>query len=93
MGRRPRVALDALRPSVEAKARVSQERQTHYRAGQTHLRTLALGEDVFVKNFTPGSFQPAWLAGVVEAIQGPLSYRVQLTDNRIVRRHIDHVRA
>ncbi len=42
-----------------------------------------------VKNFTHG---PKWISGVIESIQGPVSYVVQLTNGNLVRRHVDHVR-
>ena len=48
-----------------------------------------MGNPVFVKDFPIGK---NWLAGTVSAVKGPLSYHVTLTDGRVVRRHVDHVR-
>ena len=46
-------------------------------------------DTVYVGNFGSG---PCWLPGVVTVKTGPLSYVVQLSDGRVVRRHQDHVR-
>ena len=40
-------------------------------------------------NFGHGS---KWLAGIIEEIRGPLTYMVKLSDGRLVRRHVDHIR-
>ena len=48
-----------------------------------------MGDLVFVKDFPQGK---KWLTGTVSAVKGPLSYHITLTDGRIVRRHVDHVR-
>ena len=45
---------------------------------------------VFVKNLPPGS-KPTWLPGEIQST-GPRSCIVALTDGRIVRRHLDHIR-
>ena len=34
-----------------------------------------------------------WVPGIIHSITGPLSYRVELGDGRVVRRHVDHVRS
>ena len=44
---------------------------------------------MYVKDFPNGK---DWLPGEVVKIQGPLSYHVQLTDGRTVRRHDDVIR-
>jgi hypothetical protein len=51
---------------------------------------MVIGDAVFVNNFGEG---PAWLTGSIVDTLGSLSLQVKLTDGRIVRRHIDHVRA
>ena len=33
-----------------------------------------------------------WLSGVFTAIRGPLSYVVTLSDHRVIRRHVDHLK-
>ena len=49
-------------------------------------RSFRIGDTVYVENFSHG---PKWLAGTVEEIRGPLTYMVKLTDDKIVRRHVD----
>ena len=43
---------------------------------------------MFVKIFAGGD---AWLPGQIADITGPVSYKVTLIENRIVRRHADHI--
>jgi len=47
-----------------------------------------MGDLVNVKNFGHG---PKWLPGEVVKISGPVSYEIKLDDERVVRRHIDHM--
>ena len=44
---------------------------------------------MYVRNFV-GS--PAWLEGTILDQTGPVSFRIQLSDGRVRKRHIDHVR-
>jgi len=44
---------------------------------------------VFVKNFSQGS---KWLAGIIDEVKGSLTYMVKLSDERLVRCHVDHIR-
>ena len=46
---------------------------------------------MFVKNF--GKTPPLWLTGKISKKTGPLSYRIILDDNRVMRRHVDHIRS
>jgi len=52
-------------------------------------RQFCTGDSVFVKNFGRGL---EWLPGVVDLIKGPVTYVVKLTDGRVVKRHVDHIR-
>lgn len=89
MGRRPRSHLDLLHPMVESRVLSSQARQKAGHDQHARDRAFVVGDEVYVRNFAGGS---RWLPGVVTAIKGPLSYEVKLLDDRVVRRHIDHVR-
>ncbi len=44
---------------------------------------------MYVRGFGTG---PKWISGSIEKVTGPVSYMVRLHDNRLVRRHQDHVR-
>ena len=48
-----------------------------------------MDDPVFVKDFPSGK---QWLTGTVSDVKRPLTYLVTLSDGRIVRRHIDHLR-
>ena len=39
------------------------------------------------------SFGPKWIPGIIESVTGPVSYKVMLGDERIVRRHVDQIHA
>ena len=44
---------------------------------------------MYVWNFGEGD---TWLAGTIVNAPGPRSYNVKLSDDRVVRRHADHIR-
>lgn len=54
----------------------------------THSRTRDFkeGDAVYVFSFDGTG---KWLPGIITAKQGPLSFRVTLDDDRVVRRHIE----
>lgn len=88
-GRRLRTRLDAIKPSLECRveARQNQQKASHDRRARD--RRFAEGDPVFVRNFRQG---PRWLPGLIEQISGPVSYRVRLSDGRLLRCHQDQVR-
>ena len=47
-----------------------------------------VGDSVFVWDLPARKY---WLAGNITSVNGPLSYFVTLNDDRIVRRHVDHI--
>ena len=47
------------------------------------------GETVYVKDF---SGREDWLPGAITKIQGPLSYLIELENQQVVHRHVDHIR-
>ena len=91
MNRRPRSQLDLMHPSVASRVVVNQERQ---KAGHDRpsvaVRTFSPGDTVYVRE---SSNKSKWLPGVVAARNGPLSYEVTLSDDHIIRRHVDHIRS
>ena len=90
MGRHIHTHLDLLKPDIAGRIRASQARQKTGHDRRSKQRTFAPDDLVFVRNFSGG---PTWLPGTVIATHGPLSFEVRLSDNRVVRRHIDHVRS
>ena len=89
IGRRPRSHLDLMHPMLESRVMANQSRQKANHDQHARTRQFAEGDTVYVRNFASG---PKWLPGVVTATRGPLSYHVTLQDNRVIRRHVDHIR-
>ena len=90
MGRRPRSVLDMLRPDVSARVFDSRQRQKISHDVHAKPRSFELDDNVFARNFETGL---TWLAGIVTEKKGSLAYYIHLHDGRVVRQHIDHVRA
>ena len=84
MGRLPRSRLDLLRPNLHNK--VQQQRQKDNRA---LTRSFAIDDAVLVADLPA---RDTWLPGIITKILGSRSYEIRLTDNRTIRRHIDHIR-
>ena len=89
IGRRPRSHLDLMHPMLESRVMANQSCQKANHDQHARARQFAEGDTVYVRNFASG---PKWLPGVVTATRGPLSYHVTLQDNRVIRRHVDHIR-
>ena len=51
-------------------------------------RTIAVGDTANVKNFSHG---PKWMPGIVVKVTDPVSCEVLLSDECVVRRHVDHI--
>ena len=92
MGRRLRSRLSLILPNAAPKVHRAQESQKKNHDSGCRLRTFNLADPVFVKNFgkTPS---PLWLSGIISEKTGPLSYRITLDDNRVIQRHVDHIRS
>lgn len=90
LGRIPRSQLDLLKPELSDKVRVKQESQKNYHDQHSKPRSFEVDDPVFVKDFPSGK---KWLTGTVSEVKGPLTYLVTLSDGRIVRRHVDHIRS
>ena len=89
MGRIPRSRLELLKPNLTARVEDKQQQQKSVHDQKAKLRVFKTGDQVHVKNHRPG---PQWLPGKILETTGPLSFRVQLEDNRVVRCHQDHLR-
>ena len=89
MRRRLRTHLDLLRPSLDARVCSSQTRQKVDHDQSSRERHFNIVDPAFVRDFSSSS---RWTSGVIATTRGPVSYTVQLDDDRFVRRHVDHVR-
>lgn len=81
MGRRLRSRLDQLHPDYNPDTQLTPP---------TPKREFKIGDLVFAHNYAG---QPAWVKATVTAITGPKSYKVELEDGRLWRRHINQLRS
>ena len=88
--RKLRCRLDLLHPNEMIGSRVnrSQEFQKKHYTGSPRHVDLEPQTPVLVRNCARG---PKWSPAVVQKKHGPLSYRCQLEDGRLVERHQDQV--
>lgn len=87
-GRRPRSHLDLVKPTLQGKVQSKQVMQAAQRGGRQE-KDFRPGSLVFAKNF--GTGRP-WLEGSIVRASGPKSVRIELSDGRTIRRHVNHVR-
>ena len=87
--RKCRNRLDLLFPSDNISFRVSKKQEIQ-KASYSKARTINLnsGDSVAVRNYATGN---KWLPAVINKKTGPLSYRCDLPDGRIFKRHQDQL--
>ena len=88
LGRRPRSHLDLLHPDLTSCAEHKQKLQKQRYDQHTTVCQFVPDDAVYVRNFGEGD---TWLAGTIVNAPGPRSYNVKLFDDRVVRRHADHI--
>ena len=84
--RRPRSRLDLTCPDIQGKVLSKQSSSLRDRCNE---RSFFCGDAVWSMNFAGA---PKWLPGVLETQTGPVSFTVRLSDGRLWKRHIDHLR-
>ena len=92
LGRRPSSLLDVVRPDLSKTVRQHQESQKLCHDDHAKVRSFEVGDSVFVRNFSPQHPHPKLLFGQIRDICGPVSYTVELHNQRVVRRHVNHIR-
>ncbi len=90
MGRQLRSHLDLLRPAVEKHMLQRQEHHKECHDLHAKARKYSVGDAVYAWNYAGG---PTWLEGMVVETRGPLSFCIELREGRIIRRHVDQIRA
>ncbi|XP_066543051.1 uncharacterized protein mlphb [Hoplias malabaricus] len=88
MSRRLRSTLDLLLPDVKSKIRKKQLKQKEQHDSNSRWRSFSPGDDVYFRNYGYG---PKWVPAIIKMNTGPVSYKVQLGDGCIVRRHVDQI--
>ena len=88
MGRKPRSRLDLLHPDIRSRVQNEQVKQKEIHDQHAVDRRLQPGDTVYAREFVK---QHRWGPGVITVQTGPVSYTVQLDDQREVRGHQDQV--
>lgn len=80
MFRRLRSTYDLLLPDVKSKIHKEQLRQKEH---DTHSkwRSFTTGDDVYIRNYSHG---PKWIPAVIDESTGPVSFKVQTGDGRVM---------
>ena len=86
---RLRTRLNLLRPNTPLRVEEKQQVQKCNHNARSRHCSFQIGDLVYAKNFSPG---PQWIPGKVMKFSGPVSYEIQLNDERQRRCHIDHLR-
>ncbi|KAL5515654.1 hypothetical protein EMCRGX_G000851 [Ephydatia muelleri] len=89
LGRRPRSLLDSLHPDLASKVSKCQERQKAAHDKHAKARSFVTGDRVYIRSF---GWSPDWIPGLVTGVT-KLALLVKLGNGKVVRRHVDHVRA
>ena len=90
MGRKLRTQLDLMHPDPRKKVQQSMDQQKKSHNAHARNRQFAVHDSVYVRNYGSG---PLWLPGHIVSCEGTVMYQVRLSDDRIVRRHADQLRA
>ena len=90
MSKRLRFRLDLLYPAVEDRVLNKQATARENHNAAVTERTFFACDAVWAMNFAA---KPKWLPGVLQTRLGPMSFTVTLTDGRVWRRHVYHLRA
>ena len=78
-----------LRPDVSQNVHRSQERQKEHHDQHARQRTFHVGQTVMAKNMRAG---PSWVPGTIVQQLGPVTYLVDVSDGRVWKRHVDHLK-
>ena len=91
MKRQLKSRLDLIFPDIQDRVQEKQGKQKLYHDQTSKSRMFNEGDNVFVRNFVPNA-KIKWIQGRIVSVTGPLSYKIELTDGTVVRRHVDHIR-
>ena len=89
-GRKLRSRLDLFWPGESLATRVADKQQSrkdnHSLVGRS--LTITPGSPISIRNYSTG---PKWIPARVQSQTGPLSYRCQLQDGGVAKRHQDQI--
>ena len=81
--RRLRSRLDLIKPDLNAKVEHKQTLQKNYHDDHSRSQKFKMGDLVYARNFRQGE---KWYAGHIVEITGPVSFLIELSDGRTIRR-------
>nr|XP_006812005.1 PREDICTED: uncharacterized protein K02A2.6-like [Saccoglossus kowalevskii] len=90
MNRELRIHLSLVHPDFRSKVISKQATQKLYHDKHVKSRVFDIHDNVLALNYSGRGNR--WLPGVIVEITGPVSYKIQLGNDRIVRRHVDQIR-
>ena len=88
-GRRLRSQLDLLLPDAERRSQEAQDRQKQAHDSHSVDRHFGINDTVYARNYGQGL---PWLPGCVVGFQGSAMYRVRLSNDSVIVRHVDQMR-
>jgi len=89
MNRRLRSRLDLTFPDTSKRVLDRQSASVDRHAKPDDVLQFHCGDSVQVLNF---SASPKWMSAVLEERLGPVTFMARLTDGRLWKRHLDHIR-
>ena len=89
MGRSLRTRWDLLKPDTRTSVCRRQAKQKERHDQNARTRSFYVGQSVMARNF--GS-RNNWISGVIVRQLGPVTYLVNVSDGRVWKRHVDHLK-
>lgn len=91
LGRSVRTRFDMIKPPILKEEFVnSQEKSIQNHKGKRFLEFKS-GQNIYIRDYTNPN-KPKWAQATVKEKVGTLSYNCILTNNRVIRRHLDQIR-
>jgi hypothetical protein len=89
MGRSLRTRWDLLKPNTRTSVCRRQAKQKEQHDQHARPRNFYVGQSVMARNFGSGD---SWVSGVIVRQLGPVTYLVNVSDGRVWKRHVDHLK-
>ena len=89
LGHRPRSRLDLMHPDLVERVQSNQLKQKSRHDHCISVCSFKEGDTVYVCSFNNVNH---WIPGHIVVVTGPLSYKIQMSDGLIIRRHVDHIK-
>ena len=89
MRRSLRTRWDLLKPSISSRVCTRQNKMKEGHDQHAKMRVFEVGKSVVVRNFRGGE---KWVPGVIVQQLGPLTYLIDVSQGRVWKRHVDHMK-